>query len=198
VEDGGAARRAGAAAAGEQSAGGRAVDAERGGDVALRRVRTPAGAGTGARGVRRDGRWRYSDCDAGRHAGVRYELAGGDADREPRRRHRRRQVRHGDGELRGIVRVRVVVTGAAGMIGSNLVHGLNAIGIDDVIAVDDLTEGMKFRNLLGARISDYFDRSEFYDRFALGELGRVDAIFHEGACSDTMEHNGRYMLETNY
>ncbi len=94
--------------------------------------------------------------------------------------------------------MKVVVTGAAGMIGSNLVHGLNAIGIDDVIAVDDLTEGAKYRNLLGATISDYFDRSEFYDRFALGELGRVDAIFHEGACSDTMEHNGRYMLETNY
>jgi len=84
------------------------------------------------------------------------------------------------------------------MVGSNLVHGLNAIGIDEVIAVDDLTDGAKFRNLLGARISDYFDRSEFYDRFALGELAHIDAIFHEGACSDTMEHNGRYMLETNY
>lgn len=94
--------------------------------------------------------------------------------------------------------MRVVVTGAAGMIGSNLVHGLNAIGIDDVIAVDDLTEGAKFRNLLGARVCDYFDRIEFYDRFALGELGHIDAVFHEGACSDTMEHNGRYMLETNY
>ena len=94
--------------------------------------------------------------------------------------------------------MKVVVTGAAGMIGSNLVHGLNAIGIDDVIAVDDLTEGAKYRNLVGAGISDYFDRGEFYDRFALGELGRVDAIFHQGACSDTMEHNGRYMLETNY
>jgi len=94
--------------------------------------------------------------------------------------------------------LKVVVTGAAGMVGSNLVHGLNAIGIDDVIAVDDLTEGAKFRNLLGARISDYFDRNEFYDRFALGELGRIDAVFHEGACSDTMEHDGRYMLETNY
>ena len=94
--------------------------------------------------------------------------------------------------------MRVVVTGAAGMVGSNLVHGLNAIGIDEVIAVDDLTEGAKFRNLLGARVSDYFDRHEFYDRFALGELGRIDVIFHEGACSDTMEHNGRYMLETNY
>src|SRR6185437_15185977 len=117
---------------------------------------------------------------------------------QPGGRDRRRQVRHGHRELRGAVRLRVVVTGAAGMVGSNLVHGLNAIGIDDVIAVDDLTEGAKFRNLLGAKVSDYFDRSEFYDRFALGELGHIDAVFHEGACSDTMEHDGRYMLENNY
>jgi len=94
--------------------------------------------------------------------------------------------------------MKVVVTGAAGMIGSNLVHGLNAIGIDDVIAVDDLTDGPKYRNLLGAQISDYFDRSEFYARFAKGEFGHVDAVLHEGACSDTMEHNGRYMLDNNY
>lgn len=94
--------------------------------------------------------------------------------------------------------MKVVVTGAAGMIGSNIVHGLNAVGIDDVIAVDDLTDGPKYRNLLGAKLSDYFDRSEFYARFAKGEFGRVDAVLHEGACSDTMEHNGRYMMETNY
>lgn len=94
--------------------------------------------------------------------------------------------------------MRVVVTGAAGMIGSNIVHGLNAIGIDDVIAVDDLTDGPKYRNLLGAKLSDYFDRSEFYGRFAKGEFGHVNAVFHEGACSDTMEHNGRYMMDTNY
>jgi ADP-L-glycero-D-manno-heptose 6-epimerase len=94
--------------------------------------------------------------------------------------------------------MKIVVTGAAGMIGSNLVHGLNAIGIDDVIAVDDLTDGPKYRNLLGARLSDYFDKSEFYTRFADGEFGRVDAVFHEGACSDTMEHDGRFMMDTNY
>jgi ADP-L-glycero-D-manno-heptose 6-epimerase len=94
--------------------------------------------------------------------------------------------------------MKIVVTGAAGMIGSNLVHGLNAIGIDDVIGVDDLTDGPKYRNLLGAKLSDYFDKSEFYTRFARGELGHVDAVLHEGACSDTMEHNGRYMLDTNY
>ena len=94
--------------------------------------------------------------------------------------------------------MKVVVTGAAGMIGSNIVHGLNAIGIDDVIAVDDLTDGPKYRNLLNARISDYFDRSDFYARFARGEFGQVDAVLHQGACSDTMEHNGRFMLDTNY
>ena len=94
--------------------------------------------------------------------------------------------------------MKVVVTGAAGMIGSNLVHGLNAIGVDDVIAVDDLTDGPKYRNLVGASISDYFDRSDFYTRFAHGELGRIDAVLHQGACSDTMEHNGRYMMDSNY
>ncbi len=94
--------------------------------------------------------------------------------------------------------MKVVVTGAAGMIGSNLVHGLNAIGIDDVIAVDDLTDGPKYRNLIDAKISDYFDKSEFYARFAKREFGRIDAVLHQGACSDTMEHNGRFMLDTNY
>ena len=94
--------------------------------------------------------------------------------------------------------MKVVVTGAAGMIGSNLVHGLNGIGINDVIAVDDLTDGPKYRNLMGAQLIDYFDKSEFYARYAKGEFGQVDAIFHEGACSDTMEHDGRFMMETNY
>jgi len=94
--------------------------------------------------------------------------------------------------------MKVVVTGAAGMIGSNLVRGLNAIGIDDVIAVDDLTDGPKYRNLVDATISDYFDKSEFYARFAKHEFGRIDAVLHEGACSDTMEHDGRFMLDTNY
>jgi ADP-L-glycero-D-manno-heptose 6-epimerase len=84
------------------------------------------------------------------------------------------------------------------MIGSNLVAGLNRIGVDDVIAVDDLTEGAKYRNLAGLLISDYFDRTDFYGRFARGEFGHVDAVLHQGACSDTMEHNGRYMMDTNY
>jgi len=94
--------------------------------------------------------------------------------------------------------LKVVVTGAAGFIGSNLVLGLNRLGIDDVIAVDDLTDGPKYANLLGAKISDYFDKSEFYARFTQGEFGKVDAVLHQGACSDTMEHDGRFMLANNY
>ncbi|HET9208581.1 MAG TPA: ADP-glyceromanno-heptose 6-epimerase [Burkholderiaceae bacterium] len=94
--------------------------------------------------------------------------------------------------------MKVVVTGAAGMIGANLLRGLNAAGIDHIIAVDDLTQGAKHRNLRDARIADYFDRGEFYVRFARGDFGAVDAVLHQGACSDTMEHNGQLMMALNY
>jgi ADP-L-glycero-D-manno-heptose 6-epimerase len=93
---------------------------------------------------------------------------------------------------------RIVVTGAAGFIGSNLVKGLNARGIDDIIAVDDLTQGDKFRNLADLRIADYVDVDMFYDLFAEGYFGKVDTVFHEGACSDTMETDGKYMMDNNY
>jgi ADP-L-glycero-D-manno-heptose 6-epimerase len=94
--------------------------------------------------------------------------------------------------------MRVVVTGAAGFIGSNLVQGLNRLGIDEVVAVDDLTDGSKFANLVGAKLLDYFDVDEFYERMERGELGRFDVVFHQGACSDTMQHDGRLMMDTNY
>lgn len=93
---------------------------------------------------------------------------------------------------------RVVVTGAAGFIGSNIVKGLNARGIDDIIAVDDLTQGDKFRNMADLRIADYVDADLFYDLFAEGGFGKVEAVFHEGACSDTMETDGKYMMDNNY
>ncbi len=93
---------------------------------------------------------------------------------------------------------RIVVTGAAGFIGSNLIKGLNARGIDDIIAVDDLTQGDKFRNLADQRIADYVDAGTFYELFARGSFGQIQAVFHEGACSDTMEPNGKYMMDNNY
>ena len=94
--------------------------------------------------------------------------------------------------------MKIVVTGAAGFIGSNIVKGLNARGIDDIIAVDDLTEGDKFRNLADLQIADYVDADDFYDLFAQGAFGQVEAVFHEGACSDTMELDGKYMMDNNY
>jgi len=94
--------------------------------------------------------------------------------------------------------MKIVVTGAAGFIGSNLIKGLNARGIDDIIAVDDLTEGDKFKNLADLQIADYVDADDFYDLFAEGAFGDVEAVFHEGACSDTMEPDGKYMMDNNY
>jgi ADP-L-glycero-D-manno-heptose 6-epimerase len=94
--------------------------------------------------------------------------------------------------------MRVVVTGAAGMIGSNLIHGLNQAGIDDLIAVDDLTDGSKYKNLLGAQLTDYFDKTEFYARFEQQNFGQIDVVFHQGACSNTLESDGRFMMENNY
>jgi ADP-L-glycero-D-manno-heptose 6-epimerase len=93
---------------------------------------------------------------------------------------------------------RIVVTGAAGFIGSNIIDGLNARGIDDIIAVDDLKQGDKFRNLADLKIADYQDADTFYDAFASGQFGQIEAVFHEGACSDTMEPDGKYMMANNY
>ena len=93
---------------------------------------------------------------------------------------------------------RIVVTGAAGFIGSNLIKGLNARGFDDIIAVDDLTQGDKFLNLADLKVADYVDAAVFYDLFANGSYGQIEAVFHEGACSDTMESNGKYMMDNNY
>ncbi|QKO21233.1 ADP-glyceromanno-heptose 6-epimerase [Rhodoferax sp. BAB1] len=94
--------------------------------------------------------------------------------------------------------MRVVVTGAAGFIGANIVKGLNARGIDDIIVVDDLSQGDKFRNFADLKIADYVDLDDFYPNFEEGHYGQVEAVFHEGACSDTMEQDGKYMMDNNY
>ncbi|MDK9704799.1 MAG: ADP-glyceromanno-heptose 6-epimerase [Sulfuritalea sp.] len=92
-----------------------------------------------------------------------------------------------------------VVTGAAGFIGANLVKALNERGVTDIIAVDNLTKADKFLNLTDCEIADYLDKREFLELVEHGQLdGSVEAILHEGACSDTMETDGRYMMDNNY
>lgn len=92
-----------------------------------------------------------------------------------------------------------VVTGAAGFIGANLVKALNQRGETDIIAVDNLKSGDKFRNLVDCEIDSYYDKEDFLDLVLDGAFdGELNAIFHLGACSDTMETDGRYMMENNY
>jgi ADP-L-glycero-D-manno-heptose 6-epimerase len=92
-----------------------------------------------------------------------------------------------------------IVTGACGFIGANLVKALNDRGIKNVIAVDNLKKADKFKNLVDCEIADYLDKEEFLDLIEAGQFdGAVEAIFHEGACSDTMETDGRYMMANNY
>jgi ADP-L-glycero-D-manno-heptose 6-epimerase len=92
----------------------------------------------------------------------------------------------------------IIVTGAAGFIGSNIVKALGERGEKRVIAVDNLTRADKFKNLVDCEIDDYLDKTEFVERFRRGDFGRVRAVFHEGACSDTMETDGRYMMDNNF
>lgn len=96
----------------------------------------------------------------------------------------------------------IIVTGAFGFIGSNLVRALNKIGRTDIIAVDDLTDGIKFKNLADCQIQDYYDKDDFLNQIINDSSyflkDKVDVIFHQGACSTTTEWNGKYMMENNF
>jgi len=91
-----------------------------------------------------------------------------------------------------------IVTGGAGFIGSNLVRGLNRRGITDILIVDDLTQGEKHLGLNALDFQDFVDYRDFIERPTRFVDLAPEAILHQGACSDTMEHDGRFMLQVNY
>lgn len=94
----------------------------------------------------------------------------------------------------------IIVTGGSGFIGSNIVKQLNIEGIKDILVVDDLTDGKKFKNLVDCEILDYLDKDHFLEliknRKNLHE--KISCIFHQGACSTTTEWNGKFMMQNNY
>ncbi len=94
----------------------------------------------------------------------------------------------------------IIVTGGAGFIGSNIVKALNTRGVHEILVVDNLENGAKMVNLADCEIMDYADKHDFIERIEKGFkfARRVDAIFHEGACSSTTEWDGRFMMKNNY
>ena len=97
----------------------------------------------------------------------------------------------------------IIVTGGAGFIGSNIVHELNNRGRTDILIVDNLgkgEKGEKYKNLIGLKFIDYQHLEDFAQTFTKSDFFglNVDAIFHEGACSDTMEYDVNYMMHRNY
>lgn len=93
----------------------------------------------------------------------------------------------------------IVVTGGAGFIGSNIVNVLNQRGYEDILVVDHLKDGTKYANLVDLNIADYIDKEDFRTRLLLrNHFIDIEAIFHEGACSSSIEWDGKHMMENNY
>ena len=93
----------------------------------------------------------------------------------------------------------ILVTGAAGFIGANLVHALSARQPFSVFGVDNMSRPEKFHNIVDAEVADFADKEDFLVRLKAGEFdGKFSAVLHQGACSNTMETDGRYMLSVNY
>ena len=94
----------------------------------------------------------------------------------------------------------IIVTCGAGFIGSNIVKELNRRGRTDILIVDDLKDGQNYKNLRGLEFIDYQHKDDFLQSIEDDDFdgSDIDAVFHEGACSDTMEYDVNYMMKVNY
>jgi len=93
----------------------------------------------------------------------------------------------------------IIVTGGAGLIGSNLIEQLNQRGQTDILVVDQLKKGQKMHNLADLHFRDYLDRDDFMQRLQAGvSWGEITTVFHLGACSATTEWDGQFMMRNNF
>src|SRR5438105_14234695 len=91
----------------------------------------------------------------------------------------------------------IVVTGAAGFIGSGVVKYLNDKGLTNLLLVDDIEKTDKWKNLLGKKCADFISKHALFS-WLEGREREVEAFIHLGACSDTLETDGSYLIENNY
>jgi len=91
----------------------------------------------------------------------------------------------------------IIVTGAAGFIGSCCVRFLNDRGLTNLLLVDDIKKTEKWKNLLNKKCVDFISRDHLFPSLESGEHS-IEAIIHLGACSDTMETDGNYLMENNF
>lgn len=91
----------------------------------------------------------------------------------------------------------IVITGAAGMIGSGCVRYLNDQGFSNLVLVDDIKKTDKWKNLLGKKYVDFISRHDLF-KWLQGKEREIEAFIHLGACSDTLETDGDYIMRNNY
>lgn len=91
----------------------------------------------------------------------------------------------------------IIITGAAGFIGSGVVRHLNDRGLYNLILVDDIKKTEKWKNLLHKKYTDFISRHQLM-KWLEGRENEISAFIHLGACSDTLENDGDYLMENNY